>query len=1172
MKKIIVIALILYSVATLGQYKKPYFNTLNVAAGLPESSVISSIQDNYGYLWLGTQNGLVRYDGYQLKSYAMPDDDGSDVVNVSVVYLFEDREGQLWVHIFGEGLYYLDRTIDKFIKQKWRDLRQDSAVLNSFEVKYWLEDKQPQTYWIKIQNSGDLSLKLLHFDALQNTLEEYSAAKKGRNNIPAVKTLDIKKDASSKMWIVADSLLSYFDAKSKSFKPYFVVPEKLNGAILKSFIADPIDPNVLWIITDDSNSTAGPNQGLNSTVLQFDTKTKKYKFFPPGNSTIGALPANGLQVYADELKRIWVSTEKGISLFDRNTGKFTNYHLSSAVISSAVIAADAAGNLWIGDCFKGIYFLDIKSGVATFYNQGNEPGDLPVDNCINKLFFDRSGTLWISTPFEGISFLDRQRSMFAPIPISQLATPKTSKEQVLKTTPFAICGHEGDSICFLNNTSSLYAWHIKTNKYDRIDLKNQDVYAKITSVVFGKDGALYVGSTNYGLFKYNRTTKLTIHYKQNLKDSLSLNSTNISVMTVDKEGILWIGTKDKGLYSFDEKTAGFTHYPFIINDGNLKAKNELDDKRINSLLLDSDGILWIGTNMGGLNRFDPKTRKFTSYLDWKKGFNCVISIFIDSHQRLWAGTYLSGLFLFDRQKETYKRYSVKDGLLYNDNRSITEDAAGNIWTFNERGMSRLNPSTNKITNYTEFKLEDARIRNFKDATGNFYFSTKKGIVSFNPMDLNDNIIPPAVVIESVSFHNSRSKRPTDVTLYTAGRKKITLTSNENKLIVRFVALHFANSLQNKYSYKLVGFDDDWVYSGTERTASYTNLSPGTYVFQVKAANSDGFWNETPASFTIVILSPWWATWWAYLLYAILIAGLIWTYTYYRSKVLKRKNLILEEKVSLRTKQLQKSLTNLKDTQSQLVQSEKMASLGELAAGIAHEIQNPLNFVNNFSEVSSELLDEMDLELGKGGIQEAKEIAIDVKQNLEKIIHHGKRADAIVKGMLQHSRSSAGIKGATDLNTLCDEYLRLSYHGLRAKDKSFNATTLTDFDESIGKIKIIQQDLGRVILNLLNNAFYAVNQKQHLNVENYKPTVSISTKKENDKIIIRITDNGCGMTAEVMAKIYQPFFTTKPTGEGTGLGLSMSYDIITNGHNGELKVESQENEGTTFSIILLNTVK
>ena len=270
------------------------------------------------------------------------------------------------------------------------------------------------------------------------------------------------------------------------------------------------------------------------------------------------------------------------------------------------------------------------------------------------------------------------------------------------------------------------------------------------------------------------------------------------------------------------------------------------------------------------------------------------------------------------------------------------------------------------------------------------------------------------------------------------------------------------------------------------------------------------------------------------------------------------------------KVLEHTLTDLKSTQTQLIQSEKMASLGELTAGIAHEIQNPLNFVNNFSEVSNELIDEMNEELSKGNYEDAKEIAADVKQNLEKINHHGKRAEAIVKGMLQHSRSSSGVKELTDINKLADEYLRLAYNGLRAKDKLFNASFKTDFDVSLGKIKIIPQDIGRVILNLITNAFYAVDEKKTLRQaqgdKSYEPTVSISTKKINDKTEIRVTDNGNGIQQKVLDKIFQPFFTTKPTGQGTGLGLSMSYDIV-KAHGGELKVETKEELGSTFIIQL-----
>jgi signal transduction histidine kinase len=269
--------------------------------------------------------------------------------------------------------------------------------------------------------------------------------------------------------------------------------------------------------------------------------------------------------------------------------------------------------------------------------------------------------------------------------------------------------------------------------------------------------------------------------------------------------------------------------------------------------------------------------------------------------------------------------------------------------------------------------------------------------------------------------------------------------------------------------------------------------------------------------------------------------------------------------------LEKTLKELKSTQSQLIQSEKMASLGELTAGIAHEIQNPLNFVNNFSEVNKELLTELNEEIEKGNYSEAKSIAKDAISNQEKINHHGKRADAIVKGMLQHSRSSSGAKEPTDINALADEYLRLSYHGLRAKDKSFNATTKTDFDESIGKINIIPQDIGRALLNLINNAFYAVDEKKKKSGNTYEPIVTVSTRTVKPPsgglgAEIRVADNGNGIPQKVLDKIFQPFFTTKPTGQGTGLGLSLSYDIL-KAHGGEIKVNTKENEGTEFTIIL-----
>ncbi len=318
----------------------------------------------------------------------------------------------------------------------------------------------------------------------------------------------------------------------------------------------------------------------------------------------------------------------------------------------------------------------------------------------------------------------------------------------------------------------------------------------------------------------------------------------------------------------------------------------------------------------------------------------------------------------------------------------------------------------------------------------------------------------------------------------------------------------------------------------------------------------------------------------YLLLGVVIVVLIITFLLLRNIRSKRKaNDLLHKKNEQIQKQkdnLESTLSELKSTQSQLIQSEKMASLGELTAGIAHEIQNPLNFVNNFSDVNAELISELVDEVDKGNYDEVKVIAKDIKENEQKINHHGKRADSIVKGMLQHSRSSTGVKEPTDINALADEYLRLAYQSIKAKDKDFTAEIKTDFDATIGKINIIPQDVGRVLLNLYNNAFYVVTEKQkacqaELVEAGYQPAVTVSTKKINGKVEIKVADNGNGIPRDIIDKIFQPFFTTKPTGSGTGLGLSLSYDIV-KAHGGEIKVGSKENEGTIFSIHLPITVQ
>ncbi|HLG28942.1 MAG TPA: ATP-binding protein, partial [Candidatus Brocadiales bacterium] len=402
---------------------------------------------------------------------------------------------------------------------------------------------------------------------------------------------------------------------------------------------------------------------------------------------------------------------------------------------------------------------------------------------------------------------------------------------------------------------------------------------------------------------------------------------------------------------------------------------------------------------------------------------------------------------------------------------------------------------------------------------------------------------------------------------------LSLAYNNNNLSFQFVGITLQAPKKVKYQYKLEGLDKNWSALTSRSEATYGNLSHGKYNFKVKAMNGEGYWSKELA-YSFVIRPPWWLTWWAYTIYGLLVVVAAWSIHRYQKRRIIRKEQEKAQKKELELgKEIEKAYTNLKATQAQLIQSEKMASLGELTAGIAHEIQNPLNFVNNFSEINKELLEEIKGERSrvKGERNEELEGALleNIIDNEEKINQHGKRADAIVKSMLQHSSVSSGQKEMTDINALADEYLRLAFHGLRAKDKDFNASMKTDFDESIDKVNIISQDMGRVLLNLINNAFYAVSERKKQNVEGYEPTVSVSTKKIDNKVLISVKDNGNGIPQKVLDKIFQPFFTTKPTGQGTGLGLSLAYDIV-KAHSGEIKVESaiaREGDGTEFIVSL-----
>ena len=511
-----------------------------------------------------------------------------------------------------------------------------------------------------------------------------------------------------------------------------------------------------------------------------------------------------------------------------------------------------------------------------------------------------------------------------------------------------------------------------------------------------------------------------------------------------------------------------------------------------------------------------------------------------------------GLVIFDGTHLDF--YTKKDGLpSANISNPVIDEFRGNIYFSSPAGAMKIHGNTFQTFYNDESTIIGGPSNTTMDGFGNI-------LEFYDPVGLYINKIIESsypLIISSVMIEDDINylEFPEELSYF------------QNSFIFNYSALNYKEPRQTTYEHLLEGYDKGWSRPSNITFAEYQNLPFGEYTFRVRGITSNGV-ETNEASYSFVIKPPFWKTWWAYIIYGVIfLLGVFAVDRIQRRRLLQKERKLISIKELEHAKEIEKAYNDLKDTQNQLIHAEKMASLGELMAGIAHEIQNPLNFVTNFSEVSNELIDEMNEEIDKGEIDGAKAISKDVSRNLDKINYHGKRADAIVKGMLSHSNKHNGHKELTDINLLADEYLRLSFHGLKAKDDSFNVAISRDFDRTLPAIEVVPQDIGRSILNLINNAFYAASQNAESADKDFQAKVIVSTKKEGKNVEIRVIDNGAGIPDEIRDKIFQPFFTTKPTGEGTGLGLSLSFDIITKGHGGEIKVESEKGQGTQFIITL-----
>jgi len=803
--------------------------------------------------------------------------------------------------------------------------------------------------------------------------------------------------------------------------------------------------------------------------------------------------------------RLWVSHKEGIELFDLQKAQFDT---PADMVSRPFITfmKDEMDNIWLGTGAFGLYCIPPKQSLTSYLHNPDDPNSV-TQGWVSNPFEDEEGNIWFPTynwaGDEGLNKIDPNTGEIEKF-LFRDKLPQFNRLQMINA-------YDQGRLLFRSG-NKLYGYDVNTGQVLDPGILSESENIEFLNFVYrDSDGELWI-CTMSGL--YRQTGDKYSLYDLNQGEMGQVVSNEVLQVVESARGGLWVQTNE-GLFFLDKKTDRFERHGYDPNKGPVFSSQD-----INSLLEDKEGYLWVGTWQGGLNKYDPESGNI-------------------------------------------EYFGIEDGLPSPSVQGILEDAANNVlWLSTFRGISRFDKQSGTFTNYgNEAGAQSlyADRSSLELTSGLFAFGGSNGITVFDPANFSGDTQPPIIRISGMNAGEE--------TISIEGGATAFLDYSQNDLAISYTGIHYDNPSKNQYAYKLSPVDEEWRNVGGSRNAYFYDLAPGDYSFSVRAASPNAVWSE-PKMISFSIAPPWWMTWWAYAGYAILLLIVfLMLHRFQKSRTLRKERERAKDRELAHAREIEKAYSDLKAAQTQLIHSEKMASLGELTAGIAHEIKNPLNFVNNFSEVSRELLEEMKEELKKGDTEEADGIANDVIQNLEKIVHHGQRADSIVRGMLQHSRSGDGKKEPTDLNALADEYVRLAYHGLRAKDKSFNATLETDYDPDLPLVDIVPQDVGRALLNLLTNAFHAVSERKNQEPEGYEPTVWVKTKKTDIGVEVSVRDNGSGIPDDIRDKIFQPFFTTKATGKGTGLGLSMSYDIITKGHGGRLKVESNEGKGAVFFVIL-----
>ncbi len=1118
------------------------FRHLTPEQGLPNQQVFAVTQDALGFVWIGTADGLVRYDGVDVRVFRRAADSTS-VAGNEVLALAPGAGGAVWVGT-SDGLSRYDPARDAFTRVE---------------------------------------------------------------GLPGGDVLALAVDTAGVAWAGTENGLARITPGADgalAVSVYAPARVGLPSPVVQAVLPDPAR-GAIWLGTGDG-------------LVRFDVASERARTFRPDP----AKPANVSSLALSERGVVLVGTAgDGLFSFDPQASRFAALDVGPGLNARVVSAVreDSGGTVWVGTIGGGLRRLSPGAGVTVYQAAADDPTAL-IGNEVSAIFEDRQGILWAAT-YTGLDRFDRATGTavrLRHIPDDPASLASNAVRSVLSAR---------DGTLYVGTDGTLdRSVDGRTFTHTEVRVEGGMSAHPVTALFQDRAGTVWVGTEGAGFYRIGAEGALE-------KAPVSGEVGNLAVQTFfeDRQGRFWVGTRTEGLLLYDREAKTARRFRPRLGQARAGAVGAIASDDVRALAQTADGALWVATSEG-LCRLDGT--RFTCHDDASGEDQPFVeddlyALHATANGDLWMGGR-TGLVHLNADGEVARFTAASNGLPGDVVLAIQEDEKRNLWLSTSGGLTQFDPVTAVPAGSLGAGGADRTLgtASTRAPDGRLYVGGADGLLALYPRQLetrNEN--PPQVAITGIDVSGTPVVPGPESALDAAAPVATTLTMlpGDEYVTFRFAGLHFSDPARNRYRYRLDGYDPDWRDTTLVREATYNNIPPGRYTFRVQAANADRVWSEPGAALAVVVRPPWWKTLWARLAFVLLagvalMRGVRWQkerlLKQERERAVRREAELRAETAEAETERqraetaalqaenrraaseverarevhesntkleaantrLETSLVELKATQSQLVQSEKLASLGQLTAGIAHEIKNPLNFVNNFAELSVDLAADLrqDLEAAadrpvSAVLPEIVDLLDDLRDNATRIREHGQRADRIVRAMLLHSRGGAVERARVDVNRFVEEYANLAYHGARANDADLAVDLVRDFAADAGEAEVVPQELGRVLINLLSNAFHAVGERKRAGEADYEPRVTVRTRRKGTDVEIEMDDNGPGIPDAVLAKIFEPFFTTKPTGEGTGLGLSLAHDIVTQVHGGTMDVRSTVGVGTVFTICIPTTL-